>query len=128
MEQFFDAGNMNISSGCRFLGIDIMERFIDAGKQRMEENGLLSGEFLVGNMLEVSQSVGENKFTHVLALGCLFYVHDKMGEFLENVKPHLQDGSVFLIHDFSRDVPLEEVLIILNFKSDYIYILLNIVI
>ena len=100
-------------SGCKFVGIDIVEGFIACANTLQREANLSeNGRFLVGNMLKLSESVGDVKFTHVLALGCLFYVHDKIAEFLENVRPHLQENGLLLIHDFSRNAPLEEVCII----------------
>lgn len=94
------------------MGLDIAEHFIDSGNKVLREqySSLSSkGKLVVGDMLELSQCTEGNKFTHVLALGSLFYVHDKMAEFLKNVKPHLEDGAVVLIHDFSRNVPLDKV-------------------
>lgn len=63
-------------------------------------------------MLQLPDAIGDQKFSHVLALGVLFYVHDKMSEFLIGLKPHMGEDAALLIHDFSRNVPLEEVSIV----------------
>lgn len=100
---------------CKFVGVDIVEKFITCANTLRDESNLSeNGQFLVGDMLKLSEAVKDRRFTHVLALGSLFYVHDKMAPFLENVKPHMEANSLLLIHDFSRNVPLEEVKVVMN--------------
>jgi len=100
---------------CKFLGVDIVEEFISCAKSLQQDSKVTeNGEFIVGDMLKLSECLGDRKFTHVLALGSLFYVHDKMAEFLDNVKPHMLRDSLLIIHDFSRNAPLDEVKVVMK--------------
>ena len=112
-------------SGCKFLGLDIVEEFVNTAQELSKSNGTSSqGKFVVGNMLDLKSVLQNETFTHVTALGCLFYVHDKMAEFLTNLRPYCSLSTIVYIHDFSRNCPLEQVQLLRTLgcgKRPYMY-------
>ena len=87
-----------------------MEEFVATANKLAAHEGLSDkGDFVVGNMLALSEVLDERRFSHVTAISCLIYVHDKIEGFLRNLVPHCEEGAALLIQDFSRTVPLEEV-------------------
>jgi len=102
--------NMSKQTGCSFVGIDILPRFIEEGKAMLVEHGVQDkGDVLVGDMTKLSESLGDQKFTHVLLLGCLFYIHDQMDPFYEQLKQHCAPGTWVIAQDFTRTVPVDEI-------------------
>ena len=67
------------------------------------------GKFLIGDMTKLSDVVSGQTFTHVLTLGCLFYIHNSMDIFLEQLKQFCEPGAWIVNQDFSRTVPLDKV-------------------
>eukprot|EP00116_Pleurobrachia_bachei_P012301 sb/3472563/ len=76
----------------------------------MKQHGVEDkGKILIGDMTKLSDAVGGQKFTHVLVLGCLFYIHDSMDAFLEQLKGFCEPGAWIVIQDFSRTVSLDKI-------------------
>eukprot|EP00116_Pleurobrachia_bachei_P009259 sb/3469521/ len=79
--------NISKQTGCSFVGLDILPRFIEEGQELLKQHGVEDkGKILIGDMTKLSDVVGGQTFTHVLTLGCLFYIHDSMDAFLEQLK------------------------------------------
>lgn len=90
-------------TGCTIVGLDIVQEFIDDAVQQAKEAGIEDKSmFVVGDMTKLPEAVKSQTFTHVIALGCLFYVHDRMPAVLGEINACVDDNSTLLIHDFAR--------------------------
>lgn len=90
-------------TGCSGVGVDLTPGFIvDARQQAMDAGLEDKATYLVGDYLNLPDEVKKQTFTHVIVLGCLFYVHDRMAEFLREVTSCTDNTSVLMIQDFDR--------------------------
>jgi len=90
-------------TGCTIVGLDIVQEFIDDAAEQAKEAGIEDKSlFVVGDMVNLPEIVKSQTFTHVIALGCLFYVHDRMPAVLAEINACIDDNSTLLIHDFAR--------------------------
>ena len=91
--------------------MDILPRFIEEGQELLKQHGVEEkGKIVIGDMTKLSDVVGGQTFTHVLTLGCLFYIHDSMDAFLEQLRGFCDPGAWVVNQDFSRTVPVDKVL------------------
>ena len=108
-------------TGCTIAGVDLTAKFVDEATLQAKDQGL--GDkvtFLLGDYLNLPEEVKSQRFTHVLALSCLFYVHDRMDQFLREVNTCTEKTSVLVMQDFVRPdgVPGEDIEdVIRHFRS-----------
>ena len=73
-------------TGCSYTGVDLAEHYLEECKQWAASHGVTDqGEFLQGTMVDLPASVKERKYTHIMSLSAVFYVHDKLDDLLENI-------------------------------------------
>ena len=90
-------------TGCRVTGIDLNEESIkDAGENAVKAGLEHTLTFYTGDMLDLPKDVKSQTFTHVLALGCGFFVHDKMSDFLSQITACTDSTSQLLLQDWNR--------------------------
>ena len=96
-------------TGCTITGLDLTPKFVEDATQQAKEQGLEDKvTFLLGDYLNLPQEVKCQRFTHVLALSCLIYVHDRMDHFLREVNTCTEKTSVLVIQDFDRPDGISE--------------------
>lgn len=94
-------------TGCRFIAVDINEPYIENEcKKWAKEHGVVDQcDFRVGSMTDLPDEIRSMKYTHVLCLGAMFYVHEHIDKFLENVYSCCDKNTKVFIWDFVRHVP-----------------------
>ena len=96
-------------SGCRFLGTDINESYLDKCKVLAGDYGVQDkGEFIQSSWEEMSLQVKERKYTHVLALGSLLYGHGILTEILGDIADCCNTNTRIFLWDFVRCVEWKE--------------------
>ena len=92
-------------TGCSYTGVDLTEHYLEECKQWAASHGVTDqGEFLQGSMLDIPARVKEQKYSHIISLGAVFYVHNKLDQLLENFSSCADDQTKILIWDFHRNV------------------------
>ena len=89
-------------TGCRYTGVELNSSYVeDECKKWAEEHGVSDqGEFYQGSMLEPPSHVKEQKYTHILSLGAMLYVHNDIDQFLETIASYSTAETKIFIWDF----------------------------
>ena len=94
------------TTGCRYTGVDLNTTYLEneckvwANKLGVNEQG----EFVLGSITDLPPEVKEKKYTHIICLGAMYYVHDKIDLFLENVANCSNMDTKIFIWDFVTNV------------------------
>ena len=98
------------TTGCRYTGVDKNGPYIENEcKKWAKEHGVSDqGEFIVRSMTDLPSEVKEKSYTHVLCLGAMYYVHEFLDDFLENVASCCNKETKVFFWDFATNIPWSE--------------------
>lgn len=96
--------NIVEKTGCKFVGLDLLETFIDLAKRSQKDKNLeKQGEFHVGTYQDFPDIVDKTiNFTHILAIGSFYYIHPEVDLVLANMEKVCNANTKILIWDFLR--------------------------
>ena len=92
-------------TGCRFLGTDINPTYLEKCRELARDFGVEErGEFIQSSWEEMSKQVKETNYTHVLAIGSLYYGHGVMDQVLTDIADCCRADTKIFLWDFVRCV------------------------
>lgn len=95
-----------IKRGLSYLGLDVVERYIKLGKDRMREVNIAAAQMVRWNAERINELAGEQKYSQCFAKAFLFYPFNSFGNFHNIIRAIESLSKIrchFLISSYTTD-------------------------